>query len=752
MRCPPTFASHRFGEDFMTTIGLPIVLTLFLWWFSTGVILFFDTLRPQTFSGSMIAASLIFALALFAIARSAGNTTPAGACEAFCFGLLAWGWQLASFYLGYVTGPRRTPCDEELSGWRRFVQAARTSLYHELVTVATAVIIAALTWDEPNKTALWTFLLLWSMHLAAKLNIYFGVPNLNEELLPPHLSYLASFMRRRPMNLLFPVSISLATIVDALLALHAMRPSATPYEVTSNAVLATLMALGIVEHWFLVIPLKMNAIWRWRGRAPEARPRTSRGNATTPVSVLSSNHSPRLHDLRLGFTKQCETKIRFWEKMMSTTSSNYERHFEAAIVRLKAEKRYRVFADLERDAARFPIALWRPEGSIQPPQEVTVWCSNDYLGMGGKQELVRAAVRAAERHGVGAGGTRNISGTHHPIVELEAELADLHGKQSALVFTSGWVSNLASISTIASLLPNCLILSDALNHNSMIEGVRRAGCDKVLWHHNDMDHLEELLIAAGHERNKLIVFESLYSMDGDIAPVAKIAALAKKYGAMTYVDEVHAVGMYGPRGAGICEREGVMAQIDVIEGTLAKGFGTLGGYIAASAAVIDAVRSYAPSFIFTTSLPPMVAGAACAAVRHLKVSDEERERHQRMAALTKHALRAAGLPILDSPSHIVPLMVRDAARCKAASDQLLKRHSIYVQPINYPTVQVGTERLRITPTPRHTEAHLAELVEALVDVWRFLELPFVEAQILTLRPRQSKDPHCSFPDYKQAAE
>jgi 5-aminolevulinate synthase len=438
---------------------------------------------------------------------------------------------------------------------------------------------------------------------------------------------------------------------------------------------------------------------------------------------------------------------------MGSTELAYQMHFEAAIARLKAEKRYRVFADLERDAARFPKALWRPDAPARAAQEVTIWCSNDYLGMGGRPEVVRAAISAAERHGVGAGGTRNISGTHHPLVELESELADLHGKESALVFTSGWVSNLAGISTIASLLPDCLILSDALNHNSMIEGVRRSGCEKVLWRHNDTEHLEELLIAAGRERNKLIVFESLYSMDGDIAPVAKIAALAKKYRAMTYIDEVHAVGMYGPRGAGVSERDGVMDQIDVIEGTLAKGFGTLGGYIAANATVIDAVRSYASSFIFTTSLPPMVAAAACAAVRHLKASVEERERHQRMAALTKHALRAAGLPILDNPSHIVPLMVRDAARCKAASDLLLDRHSIYVQPINYPTVAIGTERLRITPTPRHTEAHLVELVEALVEVWRSLELPFVDAQILTMPRRQRhEEGHCTYPDLKQAAE
>jgi 5-aminolevulinate synthase len=373
--------------------------------------------------------------------------------------------------------------------------------------------------------------------------------------------------------------------------------------------------------------------------------------------------------------------------------------------------------------------------------------------MGGHAKAVDAAIDAARRHGAGAGGTRNISGTHHPIVELESELADLHGKSAALAFTSGWISNLAGISTLAQLLPDCLILSDALNHNSMIEGVRRAGCEKRIWRHNDVAHLEELLAAAGKQRAKLIVFESLYSMDGDIAPVAKIAALAKKYDALTYIDEVHAVGLYGPRGGGICERDGLMGGIDVIEGTLAKGFGALGGYIAADGAIIDAVRSFAPQFIFTTTLPPMVAAAATAAVRHLKASGEERARHQRMVALTRHALRAAGLPALDNPSHIVPLMVRDAALCKAASDLLLERHAIYIQPINYPTVAKGAERLRITPTPRHTEAHVAELVEALVDVWRTLKLPFAAAEIVPLRrAAPPNDARCTYPDMKQAAE
>ena len=335
---------------------------------------------------------------------------------------------------------------------------------------------------------------------------------------------------------------------------------------------------------------------------------------------------------------------------------------------------------------------------------MTVWCSNDYLSMGGHPDVIEASVKAVCAHGAGAGGTRNISGTHNPIVELEAELADLHGKPAALVFTSGWISNLASISTIAGLLPNCLILSDALNHNSMIEGVRRSGCEKRVWRHNDVAHLEELLAAEPRDRAKLIVFESLYSMDGDIAPIAEIVALAEKYNALTYLDEVHAVGLYGPRGGGLSEREGLAARIDIIEGTLAKGFGSLGGYIAASEAIVDAVRSFAPQFIFTSTLPPSVAASAAAAVKHLKRSTAERERHQHMAKLVKHALRAAGLPVMDNPSHIVPVLVGDARQCRAASELLLERHAIYIQPINYPTVARGTERLRVTPTPAHSES------------------------------------------------
>ena len=426
----------------------------------------------------------------------------------------------------------------------------------------------------------------------------------------------------------------------------------------------------------------------------------------------------------------------------------YRRYFEAAISRLKDERRYRVFVNLERDVETFPHAKWhREDGGVE---DVIVWCSNDYLGMGQHPEVISAMVETAARVGAGAGGTRNISGTSQAIVELERELADLHGKEAALVFTSGWISNLAAISTLADLLPNCVILSDASNHNSMIEGVKRSRADKKIFRHNDLAHLEELLIEAG-DRPKLIVFESLYSMNGNLAPVAEIVAFAERYGAMTYVDEVHAVGMYGARGGGICEQSGVMSRIDVVEGTLAKGFGTMGGYIASDAIVIDAIRSYAAAFIFSTALPPSVAAAACAAVRLLKQRPDLRTAHQRAAHITKHALSAAGLPVLDNGSHIVPVMVRDAELCKAASDMLLMRHNIYIQPINYPTVAKGSERLRITPTPLHTQHHIAELVEALVDVWQTLGIAFVEPPAHLHLMEKSEAP-CAYPDIKLAAQ
>ena len=398
---------------------------------------------------------------------------------------------------------------------------------------------------------------------------------------------------------------------------------------------------------------------------------------------------------------------------------DYQNYFTSALERLQAERRYRVFADIERLAGRYPQAIWHsPEG----PRPITVWCSNDYLGMGQNREVTRAMVEAAWRLGTGAGGTRNISGNSNPIVALEAELADLHGKEAALVFTSGYVSNQTGISTLAKLIPNCLILSDALNHNSMIEGVRQSGCDKVIFRHNDLEHLEELLQAAG-DRAKLIVFESVYSMDGDISPIHAICDLAERYGAMTYIDEVHAVGMYGPRGAGIAEREGAMHRIDVIEGTLGKAFGVMGGYLTGTKAVMDAIRSFAPGFIFTTALPPSVAAAATASIRHLKASSAERQQQQRQVARTKAVLSGIGLPVMETATHIVPVMVGDAEACKAASDRLLEKHGIYIQPINYPTVPRGTERLRITPGPFHSNAHIDALAAALVEVRTALRLP-----------------------------
>ena len=399
---------------------------------------------------------------------------------------------------------------------------------------------------------------------------------------------------------------------------------------------------------------------------------------------------------------------------------NYDAYFTGALARLREERRYRVFADLERLAGRFPRAIWHsPHG----PRDVIVWCSNDYLGMGQHPKVIGAMVETATRMGTGAGGTRNIAGTNHPLVDLERELADLHRKEAALVFTSGYVSNETGISTIAKLLPSCLILSDASNHNSMIEGVRQSKCEKQIFHHNDMAHLENLLRAAGPSRPKLIVFETLYSMDGDVAPISRICELAEHYGAMTYADEVHAVGMYGPRGGGQAEHQGMMARIDVIEGTLAKAFGCLGGYIAARAALCDAVRSYAPGFIFTTALPPAICAAATAAIRHLKASSFERQRHQERAARVKAVLNAAGLPVMPNDTHIVPVLVGEPEKCKLATDLMLAEYGIYIQPINYPTVPRGTERLRITPTPYHEDALIDALAEALLEVWERLELP-----------------------------
>jgi 5-aminolevulinate synthase len=398
---------------------------------------------------------------------------------------------------------------------------------------------------------------------------------------------------------------------------------------------------------------------------------------------------------------------------------NYEAFFCEQIDRLRREGRYRVFAELEREAGSFPRARCYLDGGVR---EITVWCSNDYLGMGQHPSVLAAMHGAVDSYGAGAGGTRNISGTNHTHVVLERELADWHGTEAALLFGSGWIANMTALSTICRALPDCVVISDSMNHNSMIEGIVHSKAEKRIFRHNDVAHLESLLADCPPGRPKLVAFESVYSMDGDIAPIDEICDVADRHGAMTFLDEVHAVGMYGPRGGGVAERDGLMSRLTVIQGTLAKAVGTVGGYIAGSAAMCDFVRSYGSGFIFSTAMPPAVAAGALASVRHLKAHNELRVRHQERAATLKRRLAEAELPVMHSASHIVPVMVGEPVLCKRASDELLTRHGVYVQPINFPTVAKGTERLRLTPTPLHTDAHMSHLVEALKDVWRRLEL------------------------------
>ena len=392
----------------------------------------------------------------------------------------------------------------------------------------------------------------------------------------------------------------------------------------------------------------------------------------------------------------------------------YISRFREALAGLRREGRYRVFADIVRRKGSYPQALYHAEQNARP---ITVWCSNDYLCMGQHPKVLAATHEAIETTGAGSGGTRNISGTTHYHVELEQELADLHGKEAALIFTSGYVSNDTTLATLAKLLPGLIAFSDEQNHASMIEGIRHGGIEKHIFKHNDMADLEAQLRAADPNVPKLIAFESVYSMDGDFSPIGTICDLAEKYGAITYLDEVHSVGLYGPRGAGVAARDGVMDRVDIIEGTLAKAFGVMGGYITASTDLVDCLRSFAPGFIFTTSLAPVLAAGVLASVRHLKESNAEREKLQERAEKLKSLLRDAGLPLMETTSHIVPVFVGDAATCKSVSDALLRDHAIYVQPINYPTVPRGTERLRFTPSPMHTDAMMEQLVRALDQVW-----------------------------------
>jgi 5-aminolevulinate synthase len=404
---------------------------------------------------------------------------------------------------------------------------------------------------------------------------------------------------------------------------------------------------------------------------------------------------------------------------------NYNAIFEKAIDRLHAEGRYRVFIDILRNKGSYPNA--RCFAGHNGPKNITVWCSNDYLCMGQNPHVISAMENALHDVGAGSGGTRNIGGNTHYHVELEQELADLHGKDGALLFTSGYVSNDATLSTLAKVLPGCIIYSDELNHASMIAGIRNAGCEKRVWRHNDLAHLEELLAADDPEAPKLIAFESVYSMDGDVAPIGAVCDLADKYNALTYCDEVHAVGMYGPRGGGISERDAVADRVTIIEGTLGKAFGVMGGYIAADQNIIDVIRSYAPGFIFTTSLSPVLVAGVLAAVRHLKASSVERDAQQANAAMLKKLFADAGLPVMLSNTHIVPLMVGDPVKAKKISDILLAEYGAYVQPINYPTVPRGTERLRFTPGPQHDEGMMRDLTAALLEIWGRMEMPVAQA-------------------------
>ena len=696
-----------------------VVFVTFAWWFSTGAVILLARLGREWQTWTMAIAFLVLAGSLFGLYAASAATTTENVVIAFCCVIGIWAWHELTFLLGVITGPRREPCSGSAFGWSRFRQAFAVLRHHELALVGMLVVIIGLTWNGENKYGLAAFALLWVMRLSAKLNLYFGVPHFSVDLLPDRLAYLASYFRQR----------------------------------SGDAVLPGLGIFRTVGGWLAGRPADL----RGRPRHRRCRRHCHSGHAAAaghPRAPLHGDIDQGHRALALGVDRCCvileqrrasssvtrqrtvfqakgwhESRKPCLRRRRGTFGGRpqkwtMKRSFQDRLSDLRDEGNYRVFVDLERKSGAFPKATHHRGRRLSP--EVTVWCSNDYLGMGQHPSVLAAMHEAIDRCGGGAGGTRNISGTNHYHVLLERELAELHGKEAALLFTSGYVSNWASISTLASRMPGCMILSDELNHASMIEGIRHSRAEKQIFRHNDPVDLDRRLAKLDPDRPKLVAFESVYSMDGDIAPIKELCDVADRHGAMTYLDEVHAVGLYGPRGGGVAEREGLSHRLTVIEGTLAKAFGVMGGYIAGSAAMCDFVRSFSSGFIFTTALPPAIAAGATAAIQHLKASSHERKRQRDRVARVRRRLDEHGLPHLDNPSHIVPVMVGEPVICKQVSDMLLNHYGVYVQPINYPTVPRGTERLRFTPSPLHSNDDIDHMISSLSAIWTALGLPRVE--------------------------